>query len=605
MISIIGHTVIQLTVAFILVAAQVLGDPARRPETEGKVLMIHRWSIARRLFVANLLIVVSFIAVVGTAAYVDARDRTYSEAGLRMTGIATSIASNPLVLQAAGTRDPSSILQPYALDVMEEAHVDFITIMAPDRTRWTHPRNEELGKPYIGSIDAALRGETFTEVTSGTLGPSVRTIVPVKDDAGTVRALVAAGVTVGTVDVAFAARLPALAAIGLALLVGGSLASWLLGRYLRRVTRGWGPEQLSQLFAYYESVLHSVREGLILIDTRGRVVMYNDQAAELLGLAQTGSSDPTRPPSLSDLPLDEGLRNLFESGRPANDEIVLTGSRVLVVNQGPAKGPEPFGPRGRTPVYGTVATLRDRTEIEALGNELETMRTLSDALRAQTHEHANRLHTMVSLLELGRTQEALDFATKDLELSQQLTDDMVSSVDEPVLGALVMGKAAEAHERGVHLEVTALGSGTSAGIAVQDLVTVLGNLLDNAIDAAADAPPPRRVELTVESDVEGLDIAVHDSGAGIDPASAENMFRHGFSTKPAGPGGRGIGLALVRQAVQRLGGSLVINGRRGAKFEVFLPAAVAPEAAVPENSPGARNRDTGTAAGTDAAGKGA
>ncbi|RDV10629.1 GHKL domain-containing protein [Arthrobacter sp. RT-1] len=550
--------------------------------------MIHRWSIARRLFVANLLIVVVFIAIVGSATYVDARDRTYDEAGLRMAGIADAIAASPFVLQAADSDDPSSLLQPYAMDVMARADVDFITIMAPDRTRWTHPRSEELGRPYIGSIDAALRGDEFTEVTAGTLGPSVRTIVPVKDAGGAVRALVAVGVTVGTVDVAFAARLPALLAIGLALLVGGSLASWLLGRYLRRVTRGWGPEQLSQLFAYYESVLHSVREGLILIDTKGKVVMYNDQAAELLGLDETGSKDPTRPPSLAELPLDEELRYLFESGRGAKDEIVLSGSRVLVVNQGPAKGPETAGSRGRTPVYGTVATLRDRTEIEALGNELETMRTLSDALRAQTHEHANRLHTMVSLLELGRTREALDFATKDLELSQQLTDNMVSSVDEPVLGALVMGKVAEAHERGVQLDVATLGSGTVEGIAVQDLVTILGNLLDNAIDAAAEGTPPRRVELTVESDEEGLDIAVHDSGAPIDPGSVENILRHGYSTKPAGPGGRGIGLALVRQAVQRLGGTLTINGRRGAKFEVFLPAALPPEAPLsPEKEHGA------------------
>ncbi|WP_142063819.1 sensor histidine kinase [Pseudarthrobacter sp. B4EP4b] len=535
--------------------------------------MIHRWSIARRLFVANLLIVVSFIAIVGTATFIDARDRTYEEAGRRMTGVAAAVAANPLVLQAADTANPSALLQPYALNVMAGSGADFVTIMAPDRTRWTHPRNEELGRPYIGSIDAALRGETFTEVTAGTLGPSVRTIAPVKDAAGNVKALVAAGVTVRSVDVALSGRLPALVAIGLALLVGGSLASWLLGRYLRRVTRGWGPEQLAQLFAYYESVLHSVREGLILIDTKGHVVMYNDQAAELLGLDSPGSKDPTRPPSLSELPLDEGLRTLFASGRSAKDETVLTGSRILVVNQGPAKGPEVSASRGKTPVYGTVATLRDRTEIEALGSELETMRTLSDALRAQTHEHANRLHTMVSLLELGRTQEALSFATKDLELSQQLTDDMVSSVDEPVLGALVMGKVAEAHERGVQLDVSALGSASVAGIAVQDLVTILGNLLDNAMDAAADGPAPRQVELTVEADEEGLDITVHDSGPAIEPAAADNLLRHGFSTKPAGQGGRGIGLALVRQAVHRLGGTLTINGRRGAKFEVFLPAA--------------------------------
>jgi len=537
--------------------------------------MIHRWSIARRLFVANLVIVLAFIAIGGTAAYLDARDRSYEEAGRRMTGVAAAIAASPLVLQAAETPDPTALLQPYALDVMAGSGADFITIMAPDRTRWTHPRDEEIGKPYIGSIDAALRGEVFTEVTAGTLGPSVRTIAPVKDAAGSVKALVAAGVTVRTVDVALSGRLPTFLALGLALLLGGSVASWLLGRYLRRVTRGWGPEQLAQLFAYYESVLHSVREGLILIDTRGRVVMYNDQAAELLGLVPRASGDdPSRPPALSDLPLTESLKDLFQSGRTAHDEIHLTGPRIVVVNQGPAQAPGSPGAR-RPAVFGTVATIRDRTEIESLGSELETMKTLSDALRAQTHEHANRLHTMVSLLELGRTREALEFATKDLELSQQLTDEMVSSVDEPVLSALIMGKAAEANERGVKLTLTAQGSASVAGLAVQDLVTILGNLLDNAIDAAADGKAPKQVELTVEADAEGLDITVKDSGSGIDPAAVDNIFKHGFSTKATGPFGRGVGLALVRQAVQRLDGTMTITGTDGAHFHVFLPAMAA------------------------------
>jgi sensor histidine kinase regulating citrate/malate metabolism len=182
---------------------------------------------------------------------------------------------------------------------------------------------------------------------------------------------------------------------------------------------------------------------------------------------------------------------------------------------------------------------------------------------------------MVSLLELGRTREALEFATKDLELSQQLTDEMVSSVDEPVLSALIMGKAAEANERGVKLTLTTEGSASVAGLAVQDLVTILGNLLDNAIDAAADGDAPRRVELTVESDAEGLDIIVKDSGPGIDPAAVDNIFRHGFSTKATGPFGRGVGLALVRQAVQRLDGTMTITGTDGAQFHVFLPAMAA------------------------------
>ncbi|MGF4045926.1 sensor histidine kinase [Paenarthrobacter nitroguajacolicus] len=545
--------------------------------------MFHSWSIARRLFVANLLFVLVLTAVFGAFSVVEARDRAYDEAGGRMQAIATSLANNPLVLEASSTADPSAILQPYAREVMDDADADFITIMAPDRTRWTHPRTEELGKPYIGTIEPALGGETFTEVTAGTLGPSVRTIAPVKDAGGSVKALVAAGITVRTVDTDVAERLGVIGIIALVVLFFGSVASWLLGRYLRSVTRGWGPEQLAQLFAYYESVLHSVREGVILIDTHGKAVMYNDQAAELLGLEPSDADrSPDDAPKLADLPFDGSLRALFESGRPAHDEIHLTGSRILVVNQAPAVGPVPERSRQKPAVYGTVATIRDRTEIESLGTELQTMKTLSDALRAQTHEHANRLHMIVSLLELGRTPQALDFATKDLELSQQLTDDMVASVDEPVMSALVMGKAAEAHERGVELVVRTSGRSGVRGLEIQDLVTILGNLLDNAIDAAAAGDFPRRVELDVEAGPAAVEFTVRDSGSGINPGSIDDVLQYGFSTKspegnPQGAHGRGVGLALVRQAVERLNGTMTISNPGGAQFHVMLPAPVPEE----------------------------
>ncbi|KUM41045.1 sensor histidine kinase [Arthrobacter sp. EpRS71] len=545
--------------------------------------MFHSWSIARRLFVANLFFVLVLTAVFGAFSVVEARDRGYDEAGGRMLAIAASLADNPLVVEAASTADPSAVLQPYALEVMDHADADFITIMAPNRTRWTHPRAEELGKPYIGTIEPALRGETFTEVTAGTLGPSVRTIAPVVDPEGNIKALVAAGVTVRTVDTDVAERLGVIGIIALVVLFFGSVASWLLGRYLRSVTRGWGPEQLAQLFAYYESVLHSVREGVILIDTHGKAVMYNDQAAELLGLTPSEADrSPDEAPKLADLPFDGSLRALFESGRPAHDEIHLTGSRILVVNQAPAVGPVPERSRQKPAIYGTVATIRDRTEIESLGTELQTMKTLSDALRAQTHEHANRLHMIVSLLELGRTPQALEFATKDLELSQQLTDDMVASVDEPVMSALVMGKAAEAHERGVELVVRTSGSAGVRGLEIQDLVTILGNLLDNAIDAAAAGELPRKVELDVEAGPAAVEFTVRDSGSGINPDSIDDVLQYGFSTKspeenPRGAHGRGVGLALVRQAVERLNGTMTISNPGGAQFHVLLPAPVPEE----------------------------
>jgi len=541
------------------------------------------WSIARRLFFAHALFILVLTVFVGTAFFVDARDRGYVETSDRMLSVATAIADSPLVLTASESADPSRSLQPYARDLMEDAGLDFITIMAPDRTRWTHPTETEIGKDYIGAIEPALSGTAFTEISTGTLGPSVRAVVPVTDAGGTVRALVAVGTTTSHITTALNARLPSVLGLAIGLLVSGSMVTWLLGRYLRRVTLGWGPERLAQLFVYYDSVLHSVREGLVLVDLNGDLVLYNDQAAELLGIApRPAAGSEERPPTLGELNLPPSLGALLRSGRSARDEIHLTETRVLVVSQEPAVASSTsLNPAKSTPM-GFVTTIRDHTDLQTLGSELQSMQTLSDALRAQTHEHSNRLHTIVSLMELGRTEQALEFATHDLELSQRLADEMVGSVDEPVISALIMGKSAQANELGIALTVTAAGTLAQSGLSVQDLVTVLGNLLDNALDAAAAGADPRRVSVAVSSTAQGVLIEVADSGAGVEPGIIDDVLRFGFSTKATAdtvPGrsasGRGLGLALVRQAVTRLGGTLTIGRRDGAVFTVSIPAVAA------------------------------
>ena len=534
--------------------------------------MSHEWSIARRLLVAHTLSVAVLTVFIGTALFVDARDQSFTETEARMLSVASAIADSPLTVAAAASGDPTALLQPYALEVTEDADLDFITIMAPDRTRWTHPNSEQIGAPYIGSITSALAGKPFTEVSTGTLGPSVRAVIPVVNESGTVVALVAAGVTTSNITIALNARLPALLALAVALLVAGSLISVVLGRYLHRVTLGWGPEHLAQLFVYYDSVLHSVREGLVLVDLNGRLVLYNDQAAGLLGVPAREPGSPHPTPPLDELPLPAGLADLFRTGRTTHDEVFLTDTRVLVVSQEPAVT-SPTSARNKPAVIGRVATIRDHTDLQNLGTELQSMRTLSDALRAQTHEHSNRLHTIVSLMELGRTEQALEFATADLELSQQLTDEMVSSVDEPVISALIMGKSAQANELGIALTVSASGTISDSGLSVQDLVTVLGNLIDNALDAAASAPPPRSVQLTVSRTTNAVVIDVADSGPGIDANAADRVVQFGYSTKADAGYGRGLGLALVRQAVTRLGGTLQIGHRDGAVFTVTIPLA--------------------------------
>jgi sensor histidine kinase regulating citrate/malate metabolism len=243
-----------------------------------------------------------------------------------------------------------------------------------------------------------------------------------------------------------------------------------------------------------------------------------------------------------------------------SDSIHLTANRVLVVNQALARW------EGRD--LGTVMTLRDHTDLQALTGELDSARGLAEAMRSQAHEAANRLHSVISLIELGRTEQALTFATEELALAQQLTDLVVSAVHEPVLAALLLGKAAEASERGVKLEVDPASSVPESVIPARDLVTVVGNLLDNAIDAAAGAPGPRRVGFSswVEDDASGPVIAstlvlqVSDSGPGLDKDHVTRAFTRGWSTKSDKRLiGHGLGLALVGQVTHRNRGTIEVS----------------------------------------------
>ncbi|MCJ1674967.1 sensor histidine kinase [Rathayibacter sp. VKM Ac-2929] len=524
-----------------------------------------RGSIAARLFAVQLICILVIGAIAVLVLAFDARGRAGDDAAQRSLVVARTVADNPFVLDAAQGADPSASLQPYAEEIMADTGVDFLTIMNPDRTRYTHRDRAQIGLPFIGTIAPALEGRTFTETYTGTLGPSVRAVAPIESADGTVVALVSAGVTLSRVDASFLPRLQVVAGGVLGAVALGGIGSWLLARYLRRVTGGRGPEQMSQVFAYYESVLHSVREGLLLVDDRGRLVLANDHALELLGLE--GVSIPV---PVAELDLPDALRTVLLADEPVADRLVVAHERILVVNERPAASP------GARPL-GTVTTLRDRTELQRVSGELESMRTLSDALRSQTHEFSNRLHTIASLIELGRTEEALSFAAGELNLSQRLADRVLGSVQEPVIAALLLGKAAQARERGVELHLETHLEPGAQGFEPGDLVTVLGNLIDNALDAAASSAADREpwvevyLGLAEASGAEGAELVlqVSDSGPGV--AEAADVFARGYSTKESDAFGRGIGLALVQQVVQRLGGSIEVTRHVGAVFTVQLP----------------------------------
>jgi sensor histidine kinase regulating citrate/malate metabolism len=534
-----------------------------------------RGSLARQLLVLQALVVAVVVAATAAVAYLDARDAVRRDAEARATAIVRTLADTPLVVDAVTGPEPTRILQPFVEKVRADTGTSFITVFAPDRTRYTHPDPAQIGRPFLGTIAPALAGRTFTETYTGTLGPSVRATGPILGPGGKVVALVSAGITLDRVGADLARALPGIVGTGLATLVAGALGSWLISRRVRRQTRGLAAPVLARMLDYYNAVLHAVREGLLLLDDGGRVQLVNDEARRLLALEQ----DPAGR-HVTALGLSPDLAGTLAGQRQTVDQVHVSGGRVLVVNQAPARS-------GRS--AGSVVTLRDHTELQALTGELDSVRAFAESLRAQAHEAANRLHTTVSLIELGRGQDAVDFATGELASAQQLTDRVVDAVEEPVLAALLLGKTATAHERGVRLEIdpgTAVGV---TGIPSGDLVTIAGNLLDNGIDAALAGDPPREVHLAAWVEGDRLEIRVEDSGPGVPEEAVPHLFERGWSTKQAAGAvprglGRGLGLALVAQAVRRNGGSIGVRPGPGAQFSVSLPVRALADAVLPRDA---------------------
>ncbi|MGW2404609.1 sensor histidine kinase [Streptomyces sp. NPDC001739] len=526
-------------------------------------------SLAGQLFAMQVVLVA--VVVVGCAvfAYLSAGRQAEETARRQATAAATAVADSPAVVAAARTKDPTAMLQPYAERLRRDAGVDFVVVMAPDGTRWTHPQPSAIGGKYLGHIGPALHGRIFPETHMGVLGPSVRVVAPVRDPraGGRITALVSSGITIKTISRQLREQVLAVVGVAAAALVLGGAGTYVINARLRRHTHGMNAQELGRMHDYHQAALHAVREGLLMLDGRRRVALINDGGRELLGL--TGDAVGR---AVTELGLPEPLTEALLASGPRVDELHLTRDRVLVVNSAPVSGGEQRG---------SVVTLRDHTELQALSGELDSVRGFAEALRSQAHEAANRLHTVVSLIELGRAEEAVTFATAELELAQALTDQVVGAVAEPVLAALLLGKAAQANERGVELTLTPdsrIDDGVlPPGLPARDLVTVLGNLLDNAIDAAAPGPEhapdePPQVRVSARADDGELLLRVADNGPGVAAEAAEEIFRRGWSSKQ-GAAGRGLGLALVRQAVRRNGGTVTLDraAEGGARFTVRLP----------------------------------
>jgi two-component system CitB family sensor kinase len=456
----------------------------------------------------------------------------------------------------------------------------YIVVIDRNGVRYSHLYQALIGRRITEPV-IALDGRDHMGVDHGNIGISANAKVPIRAPGGAgapVIGEVSAGILERQVSGQLLHELPSLLLYFACALAIGVVASLTLARRLKRSTFGLELEEIAALVQEREAMLHGIREGVITLDREGRVTLINDEARRLIPL----EADPVGQP-IHELVSHQLLCDLLTGEAAGPDTVVLTDDHILMVNR------MPVFRQGRD--LGAVVTLRDRTELEGLLRELDSVDALTDALRAQQHEFANRMHTVAGLIELGDHQAAVGYALEVSGESAGLAEAIRERIEAPEIAALLLAKITVAAERDVRLVLSEDSQLAYSGVDTNMLLTIIGNLIDNAIDAAVGGPRPARVDVRLLGACEQtITIEVADSGPGVPKELASRIFTDGFTTKSSDERGhRGIGLALAHRLVTRAGGTITVDCSAATTFTVVLPAARQPDqapAAQPTKAPG-------------------
>jgi two-component system, CitB family, sensor kinase len=546
--------------------------------------------LATQVLLLQVAVVALTLGIAGGLLAFLSHQRIAAEMGTRALDVARVVAVAPAVRADVARYEnvpltPSAAvtdelargqLQLIASEVQQRTDVLYVVITNNRGIRLAHPNREELARHVTADPAEALAGHEVVVRQSGPLGPSVDAEVPVlQPDSDRVVGEVSVGISRAAIhqqlwtDVRAAAVL-----VGVALLIG-IVGSLLLARRWRALTLGLQPAELAEMVRGQAAVLHGIGEGVLAVDTSWKTTFVNDEACRLLEIG----NEAGRP--VEEIGLTPRVLEVFKSA-DSTPTIATVGDRIVVVSA------RPVSRDGHD--LGTVLVARDRTDVESLTRQLDAVQLMSTALRAQRHEFANRLHLLNGLLHSGHVEAASQYLEELLgsgPLGSALPG--MDTVRDAFLQAFLAAKAAAAREAGVTLTI---GENTwvSGRLALPvDVTTVLGNLLDNAIDAArTGANETKVVEVELLQDGATLHITVADSGDGIAPDFVEHLFTEGKSTKPQSgiPGGRGIGMALTRQISRALGGEVRLSSPgdptmalSGAEFIARLPGVMVQEEA--------------------------
>ena len=519
-------------------------------------------SLAGQFLVFQLFVVGVVLCAVAAVSIAQSTREFREVRGQRMIAVAENLASTPIVRARMADPFASRILAPDVDRAVALSGARLVELLGPDGVVRASSDPARVGRVVGFGQSRATEGRAWSGDMDVDGARSLVGQVPVLSPVGDVLAIASVSEPYPSLWQSLSGageRLVVYLGLGAAL---GLVASWLLSRRIKRHTRGLEVAEIAGLADHREALLHSIREGVVAVNTDGVITLLNDSAQDLLGV--TGDAVGRRADSVGLDPAVEEFLLSGEEDRAADDTVIATRTRVLALNRRPAST--------RGEAIGTVTTMRDSTELASMQAQLSSHKSMTDTLRAQTHEFANQLHTISGLVQLGEYDSVRDLVGTLTRRRAEINDAVTRNISDPAVAALLIAKTSLAAESGVTLVIaddSHLNALTPA--LATDVITVLGNLVDNAVDVSVGSER-EVVEVRVE-DTDGLHISVTDSGPGVPEHLRESIFARGVTSKPDVPGGRGIGLALVRLVSAQLGGAVEVTDGAcgGAVFEVRLP----------------------------------
>ena len=538
-----------------------MGNESAQPSLLDRLdrLLPRNLQLKLSLLVTGLLVLL--VSLVGALFSDFLRNSLLEQIGAKALDVAHAVSFDPEVLHGLRTGD-SARTQTVAEKIRQATGAQYVVIGDSRGFRYSHPDPTRIGQPFVGGdLGPALReGRSYVSRAFGTLGESLRGIVPLRNEDQQIIGFVAVGYLLRDIDVTVRAQQRQIYGYVAIVLIFGVFGAAVIARGLKSAIFGLEPHEIAALYQERSAIIGTIREGVVAVDGEGQLTLVNQAARRYLG--QEGDGD-LRGRRLAEVCTNPELEQILTGGQSVPDREMRLKGRTMIVNVAPFSGP----PRG------AVASFRPKDELDRLGRELSQMQEYSELLRSQSHEYSNKLHTIAGLLQIGAQQEALDLIMTEASGYEELIRTLTQAVPDPVVAGLILGKFNRARELKVHLCLDPDSSlaDVPAHIDRQHLVTILGNLLDNAFEAVRAGDRPWEVRLILTDLGDDLILEVEDSGPGVSPEVAGTLFDKGVTTKAQA--GRGFGLYLLRQAVMALGGNITYGQGElgGALFTVSIP----------------------------------